>query len=104
VRYVIGRLRRKISAVTYLAVAADDRLYAAELRWAPAKVHRIIDSWRLSEVCVVRRRGPDVGGGIDAVDLRLPGGVAVAVRAVDARDAETEMVLDSIGECAAPSA
>ena len=100
-RYVVGRFRRQFPAVTYLAVAADDRLYAVELRWSPAKVHRVIDSWHLSEVCVGRRRGADVGGGIDALDLRLPGGLAVAMRALEPRSTETEAVLDSIGDCGA---
>ena len=100
-RYIAGRFRRQLHPDTYLAVAADDRLYAAALHWGPAKVHRIVDSWHLSEVCVVLRRGNDVGGGIDALDLRLPGGAVVAMRAVEPRSTQTEAVLDSIGECAA---
>ncbi len=101
-RYVVGWFRRRLPGLTYLAVTTDDHLYAAELRWAPVKVHRIIESWRLSDVCVVRRRGADVGGGIDAVDLYLPDGAAVAMRAADPRSTETAAVLDSIGECSEP--
>lgn len=97
-RWLFRRPRRRLPAYVSIALADDQVLYAMELRWGPARVHRIVEQWSVSDVCVVRRSGWEVGEGIDAVDLVLPD-ETVSLRLVDVHDRGTQELIERIGSC-----